>query len=386
MMQTVHFGAGNIGRGFIGEVLNKNYSSIAFVDVNEEVIETLNARREYTIELAQEKKEAITIDHVYGINNAKDPEAVVAALVEADFVTTAIGPNILPLIAPLIAQGIRERKTRQIEAKLDIVACENMIGGSTFLKQEVVKHISDKETLEYVHEHIGFPDAAVDRIVPLQAHEDILKVTVEPYKEWVISTDGLKNTEVRLNGIRYVEDLAPYIERKLFTVNTGHATTAYHGRDAGYQTIAAALKDQRVFAKVEETLKETGALMIEKWGFAEKAHQTYIEKILSRFQNPQLSDSITRVGRTPIRKLGYDERFIRPLREAFARGLKIDALVETIGKVLAYNDPNDEESVKLQNILKNQSVEETVQQITKLEDQTLIAQIAQSYRQLKIEE
>lgn len=382
-MLTVHFGAGNIGRGFIGEVLNQNDSTVAFVDVNTEIIDALNEKKGYTIELAQENEATIYVDNVYGINNAESPAEVVETIAEADLVTTAIGPKILPLIAPLIAQGIQKRKDRNVDAKLDVVACENMIGGSTFLKDEVLKNISDEEVAAYVEENIGFPDAAVDRIVPLQSHEDVLRVSVEPYKEWVISTNGLKNPELNLDGVNYVDDLAPYIERKLFTVNTGHATTAYHGKYAGYQTIDEALRDETVYAKVKETLSETGALMIEKWGFEEEMHAAYIEKILSRFQNPQLSDEITRVGRTPIRKLGYDERFIRPVREAFERGLKVDALIETVGKALAYDDAKDEESVELQQLLKEKSVEDVVKQVTGLEEQELVSKIVSTYTALE---
>lgn len=382
-MLTVHFGAGNIGRGFIGEVLNQNHSAVAFVDVNTEIIDALNEHKGYTIELAQEQEATIHVDDVYGINNAESPAEVVETIAEADLVTTAIGPKILPLIAPLIAKGIQKRKDRQVAEKLDVVACENMIGGSSFLKEEVLKHIDQEESKTYVEENIGFPDAAVDRIVPLQSHEDILRVSVEPYKEWVISTHGLKNPQVKLEGVNYVDDLAPYIERKLFTVNTGHATTAYHGKFAGYETIDEALRDETVHTKVKATLSETGALMVEKWGFDPEVHQEYIEKILSRFLNPQLSDEITRVGRTPIRKLGYDERFIRPIREAYDRGLKVDNLIETVGKALAYNVPADEESVELQQLLSEKSVEEVVKEITQLQDDTLITKIVEAYTQLR---
>lgn len=381
-MHAVHFGAGNIGRGFIGEVLNQNGISVVFVDVNRQIIDALREKQSYTIELAEEKQGTIYVDNVYGINNAENPDEVVESIAEASLVTTAIGPKILPLIAPLIAQGIQKRKDRNVQTSLDIIACENMIGGSSFLKKEVVKNTSDEEVLHYIEEYIGFPDAAVDRIVPLQTHEDILRVTVEPYKEWVVSTTDLKYPELRLEGVKYVDELEPYIERKLFTVNTGHATTAYLGKYEGYLTIDEALRDEKVYQKVKETLEETGALMIDKWDFNPKEHNEYIEKILSRFQNPQLSDDITRVGRTPIRKLGYDERFIRPLRESNERGLNIDALVETVSKALVYNDVKDEESVELQVMLTKKSVREVVKEVTQLHDNLLIDKIVHAYEAL----
>ena len=261
---------------------------------------------------------------------------------------------------------------------MDVIACENMIGGSTFLKEEVLKHL-DNEDMNYVEQYIGFPDAAVDRIVPLQSHEDKLFVSVEGYKEWVIDESKLKNTELRLEGVHYAPDLEPFIERKLFTVNTGHATTAYVGKYEGYKTIDEALKDEKVKQQVEAVLAETGALMIEKWQFDAKEHKAYITKILSRFANPYISDDITRVARTPMRKLGYDERFIRPIREANERGLETEHLIQTVAKALMYRDVNDEESQQMEKLLTNQSVEAVIREVTQLKDEALIGEIASEY-------
>ncbi|AEB30080.1 mannitol-1-phosphate 5-dehydrogenase [Carnobacterium sp. 17-4] len=380
-MLAIHFGGGNIGRGFIGEVLNKNGFKIAFVDVNKEIIDALNDKHEYTIELAQEGTPQLKVNNVYGINNGTHPEEVIAAFEQASIVTTAIGPKILPYIAPLIAKGIQKRRAGKSTQPIDVIACENMIGGSTFLKEEVSKHLV-KEDMDYLEQYIGFPDAAVDRIVPLQSHEDKLFVSVEGYKEWVIDESKLKNTELRLEGVHYAPELEPFIERKLFTVNTGHATTAYVGKYEGYKTIDEALKDEKVKKQVENVLAETGAVMVEKWQFNAEEHKAYITKILSRFMNPYISDDITRVARTPMRKLGYDERFIRPIREASERGLETDYLIKTVAKALVYRDSNDEESQQLEKMLEDKSVETVIREVTQLKDETIIGKIASEYELL----
>ena len=373
-MKAVHFGAGNIGRGFIGEILHKNGFDITFVDINETLIDALNDRDSYEIEYADDAHQRLTVSGFSGINNGKNPEAVSQAVAEADIVTTAIGPNILPYIAELIANGIKLRRENDYTRPMDIVACENMIGGTDFLNEKVSAYFDEADRV-YVDQYIGFPNAAVDRIVPMQSHEDPLFVSVEPFSEWVIDQTNVKGTQIKLDGVLYVEDLLPYIERKLFSVNTGHATTAYTGKHFGYETIDQALEDEKVLQQLKAVLAETGALLVEKWGFDQEAHAAYANKIVGRFQNSHISDAITRVARTPIRKLGYDERFIRPIREAKERGLTYDALLSTVAYIFEYNDAEDEQSQELQKMLAEQPLNQVIQTVTGLEDAELIAEI-----------
>ena len=373
-MKATHFGAGNIGRGFIGEILAKNGFSIEFVDINETIIDALMSRKGYTIELAEESKQQIQVANVTGINNQKNPEAVVESVATSQIVTTAIGPNILPFIAELIAKGIQKRKANQVTEKLDVIACENMIGGSQFLFEKVKAYLT-QEDLDYVNQYVGFPNAAVDRIVPIQHHEDPLFVSVEPFSEWVVDKTQMKNPELVLSDVEYVDDLEPYIERKLFSVNTGHASVAYTGASLGYQTIDEAIADEKVWTTLENVIKETGSLLIAKWQFDPQVHQAYAQKIVARFKNPYISDAITRVARTPIRKLGYDERFIRPIRELHDRNLSYQQLLTVVGLIFNYRDEKDEQSVELQKMLQNESLEAVVRKVTQLTDETLIAEI-----------
>ena len=373
-MRAVHFGAGNIGRGFIGETLAANGFSIAFVDVNEKIIDELNKRHEYTIELAAVGQKKIKVNNVKGINNSKNPEQVINEIAQADLVTTAIGPKVLQFIAPLIAQGIVARKNKKIDQPIDVIACENMIGGSQLLKKEVYKHLGDNEK-DFADKHIGFPNAAVDRIVPLQKHDDPLMVSVEPFKEWIVDKSQMKNPSLKIEGVGYAPDLEPYIERKLFSVNTGHATVAYTGKTLGYTSIGEAIKDKKVLNQLKGVLKETGDLLINKWNFDPIEHKKYQQKIIKRFQNPYISDTIARVGRTPIRKLGYDERFIRPIREAKERGLDYSKLLETAAKIYQFDVPSDQESVELQELIQSKFAE-VVKETTGLKNEDLINALA----------
>lgn len=374
-MEAVHFGAGNIGRGFIGETLASNGFKINFVDVNDTIISALNKRGEYTITLAAPGQKKIHVDNVDGLNNAKDPDAVVKAINSADLVTTAIGPKILPIIAPLIAKGLDARRAANNTTPLDVVACENMIGGSQFLKENVYKSL-DADGKAFADKYVGFPNAAVDRIVPIQHHDDPLAVSVEDFKEWVIDESQMKNKDLKLKSVDYVPDLEPYIERKLFSVNTGHATTAYTGKYLGYTTIGDAVKDPKVLKQAEGALAETKSLLLAEFSnFSEKDLTDYQNSVLNRFKNPYISDDISRVARTPIRKLGHDERFIRPIRELKKRGLDYSVLLDTVGMMFHYDEPNDKESVELQKLLKEKPLDDVIKQVTGVTDAGLVKEI-----------
>lgn len=376
MKKAVHFGAGNIGRGFIGEILSKNGFDIHFVDTNKSIIDELNNRHSYEIGIASPDHEKISVEAVSGINNSENPEAVIEAIAKADILTTAIGPIVLPYIAELIAKGLQKRKEEKVQSPLDIIACENMIGGSEFLEEKVSDYLSESDKL-YLSKFIGFPNAAVDRIVPAQKHKDVLYVEVEPFSEWVIDASHLKNKEIKLEGVHYTTDLEPFIERKLFSVNSGHAAVAYSSAYKGYKTILEGLQDEEILNILKAVQKETRALLLAKWAqyFKQDELIKYHELIISRFSNPEIIDEVSRVARTPIRKLGYDERFIRPIRELNDRKLSYQNHLDIVGKIFAYHDENDAQAIQLQEKLKITELPMLIEEVTGLSNQKLILEI-----------
>lgn len=364
MKQAVHFGAGNIGRGFIGELLVQSGYEVTFVDINKEIVDAINERGSYDIKVVGEHPETIHIEHVRAINSDEDPEALMQAIESADIVTTAIGPNILKFIAPNIARGLA-RRVKVNAQPLNVIACENMVGGSTVLKGYVYENLPEEAKAD-VDRLIGFPDAAVDRIVPLQKNDDILLVQVEPYAEWDANSTQAKGELPEIKGLTWTDNLEAYIERKLFTVNTGHASIAYLAYRKGIKDIYSAMQDSSIVDMARKVWAETGALLVKKFGFDPAAHQKYIETTESRFRNPYLSDEVTRVARGPKRKLGAKDRLVSPATQLLAQGQEPAALATVIGAAFHFDYAGDKEACELQETIQKTGVHKTILSYTEI--------------------
>ena len=361
MKKAVHFGAGNIGRGFIGLLLSQAGYHVAFVDVAAPLVDDINTLGKYNVQIFGEAEKTL-VENVSAINSNENLDALLDAIVDADIVTTAIGPNILKFIAPNIAKGLTKRVAVN-KTPLNIIACENMVGGSTVLKNFVYAHLSE-EVKPVVDKLIGFPDAAVDRIVPLQKNYEKLLVKVEPYAEWDVDAKGVVGALPSIKGMTLVENLGAYIERKLFTVNTGHASIAYLAYQKGLPDISSAMRDEDIVAAARAVWAETSALLIDKYGFDPSAHQKYVMTTETRFKNPEISDEVTRVARGPKRKLSAGDRLVSPANQLLERGKTPVALAKVIAAALKFDYAEDPEAVEVQDFLKANGLDAAITNFT----------------------
>ena len=381
-MQALHFGAGNIGRGFIGKLLADSGVQVIFADVNDTVIDLLKSQGGYNVKIVGDSVN--TVEKVSNVSavNSKDENALIALFNEVDLVTTAVGPNVLKIISATIAKGLTARFAAGNNKPLNIIACENMVRGTTFLKEQVFAHLSP-EWQTKAEQYVGFVDSAVDRIVPpVQTDEkDPLLVTVEEFSEWIVDQTQFKGDIPKINGMELTDNLMAFVERKLFTLNTGHAVTAYYGKLKGYRFVKESIEDENVKAFVKAVMQESGAVLIKRYGFDSQAHAAYIEKILKRFANPYLVDDVDRVGREPLRKLSYNDRLIKPLRGTLEYGLPNDNLIRAVAVALSYRNANDPQALELAQALQ-QDVEAAVRKYTELQDEAVLSKISQTYRSL----
>ena len=109
MKKFIMYGAGNIGRGFIGQTFSNAGYKVGFVDINKEVIAKLNQDNEYSVHtVTSEANIEQKVKNVYGIDGT-DIELVSDEIASCDMMATAIGVNVLKFIAKPIALGIKKR-------------------------------------------------------------------------------------------------------------------------------------------------------------------------------------------------------------------------------------------------------------------------------------
>lgn len=350
------------------EFLHNSGYEVVFVDVMDKLIEQLQKTKSYTVtEIGAEGEHSFEINNYRALNSKTHLEDVINEIATADVVTCAVGPNILKFVAEPIAKGIDKRQKSE---PLAVIACENMIGGTDKLKEFVDAKLSTPQ--DQLSKKARFANSAIDRIVPGQDPNAGLNVKIEKFYEWCVDVrpfKGMKGDHPDIKGVHFVDDLIPYIERKLFTVNTSHATAAYYGHNRHKRTIHDAMADDEIVKTVREALRETSNLIVGKHNIKEAEQKEYVEKIIKRISNPHLEDVVERVGRAPMRKLGRKERFIGPAAELAEKGQKVDALLGAVEMALRFqNVEGDEESAELAKILKEQNAKEATKTLTGLDE------------------
>ena len=313
MKQAVMYGAGNIGRGFIGQLLHMSGYEITFVDVNPTVLERLQADGAYNVYVTGgDHYLPYRVTGVRGVNGT-DATAVAEAIAAADVMATAVGVNVLPYIAAPLAGGIRRRMELGVTAPLNVIVCENKIEADRYLAGLIKEHLSPTECA-YFDTHVALIEPSIGRMVPatpasLSAREP-LAVCVEPYCELPVDRDAF------LGEIPPIANLVPFspfdfhIRRKLFMHNMSHALTAYLGSLRGYTYIWEAIADKEIRALVRAALLESATALANAYKVPMSELSAFAEELIVRYENRLLGDTVLRVGRDSARKLARGDRFM----------------------------------------------------------------------------
>lgn len=337
MKKFIMYGAGNIGRGFIGQLFSESGYQVGFIDVNPELIDKLNRDREYPVEIVGDESQEIIVKNVYGIDG-NDLEKVAEEIATCDIMATAVGVNALKHIARPIALGI-ERRFNLGRGPLDIIICENLIGADKYLKELIMQHIPHLK--EKVEGNVGFVEASIGRMVPIMTEEkrrgNPLRVCVEPYCILPVDKIAFKG---KIPEVKNLYPFAPFnlfIQRKLFIHNMSHALCAYLGYLKGYIYIYEAAGDTEIRLVAYKALYEMAAVLSSENGADIFPLMRHADNLLFRFENKALGDTIERVGRDTVRKLGPNDRLIGALKLCEKHGFSSNSLCIGIAAAMLFD-------------------------------------------------
>ena len=331
----VIFGAGKIGRSFIGQLFGKAGYRVVFVDMDLALVKALNQRGSYPVIIKGENvEEQVTIDKVSAIF-ATNTQAVIEAISEAEIMAISVGKTALAKVAEVIALGLREREQRSPGRILDIILAENMRSANEFLAEKLREKLPDSYPLD---KRVGLVETSIGKMVPimtsLDLEEDPVQVFAEPYNTLILDKKGFKSEIPPIKEFALKENMKAWVDRKAFIHNLGHATAVYAGylKDPHTTCVFEALADKNILDFTRSVMEQSAEILRIAYPgeFTRDDLCEHIEDLLQRFQNKKLGDTIFRVGCDLHRKLGKDDRFMGALRLAQELDLPYDLILEAM--------------------------------------------------------
>ena len=359
MKKAVMYGAGNIGRGFIGKVFSESGYEVCFLDISQPLIDEINRRGEYNVRIVSgDTTVDETVVNVRAVNGAT--EQAVEEIVTCDAMATAVGVNALPKLAPVIAKAVIARMERGLKP-LDIILCENQLECDVLMRGWIYEHLTD-EQCRWADDNLGLVEASIGRMVPSLPPElraiDPLLICVEPYADLPVDKHGFKGEIPPLKGLIPYAPFSYCIRRKLFIHNGGHAACAYLGWLKGCQYIWQAIADPDVYAATRAYMLACAQALVAEFGESHRADvEGNVEDLLSRFGNKALGDTIARVGGDPVRKLRRNDRIIGAALYCMEQGVDPSPVVRIVEAALGFNPEGDPTAAKVQDALREGGAE-----------------------------
>ena len=347
---AVQFGAGKIGRGFLGQLLSEAGYHTTFVDADTALVNALNARGAYPLRLVSDAGvQGLIIGNLRALDAQRDADAVTQAVATADLVSIAVGVSVLPHVAPALAAGLNVRAAGG--RPLDILLCENQWHAASTVRGLLLPHIAP-EAQAYFDTQVGLVETVIGRMVPaatdLHRAEDPLLIVAEPYKELPVARAMLRSDPPPLPGLLLADDFEAYEARKLYLHNMSHAALAYLGYTRGHEFIWQCAADPAVSAVCRAALAEAVPTLAAEYKLLPADLTAYADDLLHRFSNRALGDTVARVAADPLRKLRPDDRLVGAAALCLKHAIAPKALAQVIQAAFYYNDPNDPSAQELQ--------------------------------------
>ncbi len=384
MKLAIQFGAGAIGRGLLGKVLHDSDYHVLFVDVYQPIVDRINEDGYFTVELSDHDFKSQKIDNVSALcsKNDSDLEKIYEKITQAEIITTSVRVENLDSTSKIIAKGLEKKYPD--DKKVNIMAFENAYRASDILKEDIIKNSS--LSAEQIEEIATFPNTVTDRIVQNKEVDGKPVVEISDDFEAVIEQPKLADPSSKpVKDAEYTDDIDKMLERKLFLVNGAHAATSYFGYNKSYKMMNEAFEDESILADVKNLMTESGNVLIKEYGLDKDELENFKESKLNRFIKTASHDTIERVGRDPVRKLGEKDRLVAPAIKAYDNDMPFDNLAKAIAYAFKYDEASDDKALEIKEFINQNSIEKAIEKYTgikKAEREKLFDKIVAEYQNI----
>jgi len=333
--KIVIFGAGKIGRSFIGQVFSRSGYSVVFIDIDKKLVDRLNQRQCYRVVIKSNDG-----DQVIEINNVSafhldEKTKITETLSNVSVAALSVGQYGLAAAIPLVAGSLLKRQQLYGDWPLDIIIAENMRNADKFIEGELSKLLPAGFNLA---SRVGLIETSIGKMVPIMSKKDLeedpLQVFAEPYNDLIVARSGFRNPIPDVSFLAPKENIKAWVDRKLFIHNLGHASAAYLGyqKNPDWKYLYEALADNDIYSLTRNIMLQSADVLMAVYPdeFAPEQLHIHIDDLLARFRNKALGDTIYRVGCDLYRKLAPDDRFVAPIRRAIQLNLPYNLMLQAL--------------------------------------------------------
>ena len=349
------FGAGNIGRSFVGQIFARAGYRVIFADLDRDLVARLREAGRYDVvhRYPDGREERLTVRGVTAVEADRSRD-LAPVLSRVPLVATSVGATALPRLLPLLtAEAVRRAEAG--ERRFDLILAENIHGGGELVRDAMTAALraggfhAAYATTSPQGAAPGVIECSVGKMVPIVPAElrarEPLTVYAESYNTLIVDKMGWVGPIPTVRELQPVDPIAAWVDRKLFIHNLGHAACAYFAaqRRGELTYIWQAVADREIRGRSRAAMARSAAALEAEYPgvFSPRDLAEHIDELLYRFSSRSLGDTVFRVGRDVVRKLGPTDRIVGAIALLLRHGMNA-APVEEVYRAALHFDARDE--------------------------------------------
>ena len=382
--QILIWGAGRIGRGFIGDIFASSGYELIFADAAQSLVDLLNQRGAYTVVRAAgvDDIRRVRVDQ-FKAYHLSQKETIQSLFNELDVMAVATFPKVFDAVAVELRELILARRALRPNDPLDIILCTNLVHAGPVFSKALYQDL-DADQKQYFDEKIGVVESLIIRMAPPAPPEEVEKdplvVWTNGYDEFPVDAGAFKGEPPEIAAFRLVTDMRAEEQRKMYTYNMCHAVLGYQGYQDGYQLLVDCLADPTLRAEAEGALGEVSSALQKQYGFTAEEMAKWVKGVIDQTNNPSIGDTVVRMAADPLRKLKKSDRLIGPALLCLQNGIQPNHLIRAVGYALHYRNEEDANSLNLSNAIQDNGLDETIKTVCGLGEDPMEKKLAEDIK------